>query len=117
MGARRARSGPDGAEVIARQDRVHGAGWAEAYRELGGHDASGTRRCSGPRTRPWRSSRPATSNGRAAWGRKRNWAPRRVDDELAATHEHRRAGGRGRSHRRSSDLGDRQGLTRLAQEQ
>lgn len=103
---------PDPGEVVARQDWEHRAGWAAAYRELVGHtdehDALGGAPGRGrvEHATIFRAAHEALalvdageeeaglSDGRlrarvVAWERERNWAPRWVDDELAATHERR----------------------------
>lgn len=103
---------PDDAEVIARQEWEHRAGWAAAYRELVGHtdevDALGA--APGPgrveHRMMFRAAHEALALAEAgdeeagmtdgrlrnrywAYERERAWAPRWVADDLAAAHERR----------------------------
>jgi hypothetical protein len=103
-------TGDTGEAVIARQEWEHRAGWAAAYRELVGHtdehDALGTAPGAGrvEHRMLYRAAHEALdlpeagdeeagmTTGRlrcraAAYERERAWAPRWVEDELAATHE------------------------------
>ena len=96
--------------IVARQEWEHRAGWAAAYRELVGHtdedDALGTAPGGGrvEHRMLYRAAHEALdlpeagdeeagmTTGRlrcraAAYERERSWAPRWVEDELAATHE------------------------------
>ena len=104
--------GDDPAQTVARQDWESRAGWAAAYRELVAYtdeqDALGAAPGRGrvEHAAMFRAAHEALnlshsgeeeaslSDGAlrarvAAWERERNWAPRWVDEELAATHEHR----------------------------
>ena len=103
-------TGDTGEAVVARQEWEHRAGWAAAYRELVGHtdehDALGTAPGAGrvEHRMLYRAAHEALdlpeagdeeagmTTGRlrcraAAYERERAWAPRWVEDELAATHE------------------------------
>jgi hypothetical protein len=100
----------DPRQVIARQDWERRAGWAAAYRELVGytdeHDALGNAPGKGrvEHAMTFRAAHEALASvetgeeeanltvGRLrarvqAWEREQIWAPRWVDDELAATHQ------------------------------
>ena len=105
-------TGADAASVVARQEWEHRAGWAAAYRELVGHtdehDALGAAPGAGrvEHRLMFRAAHDALAlaeagdeeagmtDGRlrarvAGYERERAWAPRWVEDELAATHERR----------------------------
>ncbi len=105
-------AGDDAASVVARQEWEHRAGWAAAYRELVGHtddhDPLGTipggarvehrmmyRAAHDALALPEAGDEEAgMTDGRlrariAGYERERAWAPRWVEDDLAAAHERR----------------------------